>query len=84
LRGSISHDEHRQRAYDDLTRWHGVAEGDHLARRNALVADARAALLLGRKDALRVSDNVQPSVVKAVPSGTCGIAFDPRLDQLLI
>jgi hypothetical protein len=52
--------------------------------RNALVADAHSALLLGGKDAFRVSDNLQPSVVKAVPSGTCGIAFDPRLDQPLI
>jgi hypothetical protein len=48
------------------------------------MADARSAQLLGRKDALRVSDNLQPSVVKAVPSGTCRIAFDPRLDQPLI
>ena len=84
LRGSISHDEHRQRADDDLTGRHSVAERDNLARRNALVADAHSALLLGRQDALRVSDNVQPSVVKAVPSGTCGIAFGPRLDQPLI
>ncbi len=36
-----------------------------------LVSDARLSLLLGREDAFRVSDNMQPSVVKAVPSRGC-------------
>jgi hypothetical protein len=61
----------------------GDEEGDHVARRDTLVTNARSALPLGRNDAFRVADYVQPSVVKAVPSGTRGIAF-PGLDQPLI
>ena len=69
----LPHNKHRQRADDDLTRGDSVAPRDHLARRNALVTNARSALPLGSKDALRVGDYVQPSVVKAVPSGTVGL-----------
>ena len=43
---------------DDRTRRDSVAERDNLARRDALVADARSSLLLGREDALRVGDYV--------------------------
>ena len=40
VRLHLPHDKHRQRADDDLTGRHSVAERDNLARRNALVADA--------------------------------------------
>ena len=54
----LPHDEHRQRTDDDRTRRDSVGERGHLARRDALVADARSSLLLGREDALRVGDYV--------------------------
>jgi hypothetical protein len=82
LPGSISHDEHRQPAHDDLTRWHGVAEGDHLAGRNARVANASSAHLLGRQDALRVLDDGQPACFKLTPSGTVGVLRDALPDPL--
>jgi hypothetical protein len=49
-----------------------VAEGDHLACRDALIPDARSALLLGRKDALRVGHEALPELVEAAQAALSG------------